>query len=379
MQSRDRAESNAPSFTYNPEQASASDFPLMGEDWRLDNDELLSYSEEALLSDDFHGKLKPILDIVFVRLFDQENDHHLLKTFLNDFLKLPDGARITSVERLHTRMTGDHAGEKEPVMDLLVRDQSGRRLHIELQLGSQPDYLNRAIYYGARIYSAQLQSGEDYHALKQTICIHILAWNLFVPEKEWAEYVTPVKLCEVGSGRVVSEQLQYWFVELRKFKGEQEGLHERREKWLYFLKNGDKVGEEQLRRLGMRELLEANEKLVKISRDKDMRLAYLGKMKAEHDAINFRNGYLREGFEKGLETGKDLGRAEGLELGVEKGILQERRRLILRLVESRLGSAPESIQTKLETVSSPEHLERLLEASITIPSWDALRELLSAG
>lgn len=69
----------------------------------------------------------------------------------------------------------------------------------------------------------------------------------------------------------------------------------------------------------MSELQEADLKLRAISRERQMRLAYIQRMKAEHDQVNFREGYLREGFEKGLEKGLEKGREEGLEKGLEEG------------------------------------------------------------
>jgi len=57
----------------------------------------------------------------------------------------------------------------------------------------------------------------------------------------------------------------------------------------------------------MSELQEADLKLRAISRERQMRLAYIQRMKAEHDKVNFRVGYLREGYEKGLEQGIEKG------------------------------------------------------------------------
>lgn len=67
------------------------------------SEDILYFDAQEILRDDFDGKLKPILDVVFVRLFDGENDYALLKCFLNDFLQLEGEHRITSVQQVRTR------------------------------------------------------------------------------------------------------------------------------------------------------------------------------------------------------------------------------------------------------------------------------------
>ena len=91
--------------------------PFFADEPQVDAD-LFYFSADDLLRDDFDGKLKPILEIVFVRLFDEDQDFHLLITFLNDFLELRGQARIARVTRMQTRLLSDHAGEKDPVIDL---------------------------------------------------------------------------------------------------------------------------------------------------------------------------------------------------------------------------------------------------------------------
>ncbi len=279
------------------------------------DEDLFYFSVEDLLKEDFNGKLKPILEIVFVRLFDEEHGYRLLIAFLNDFLELEGLARILRVERMQTRLLSDHAGEKDPIIDLLVCDQQERQLQIELQLAGQPSYMSRAIYYAAKVHGAQLERGDDYGKLGQTICIHILAWNLFLPTSGWPECVTVGKLCDVKHGRVLSDQIQLWFVELVKFRTQLDELRQRREKWLYYLKHADRLTTEQVRRMGMNELQEADLKLRAISRERQLRLAYIQRMKAEHDQINFREGYLREGYDKGMKDGVKEGIKEGTREG----------------------------------------------------------------
>lgn len=317
---------------------------------------------------DFDGKLRPILEPVFLRLFDAENQYQLLIALLNDLLELPEGERIGRVESLRTRILGQQVGEKEPVVDLLVKDQLERQIQIEIQLCSQPAYMHRAVYYLARVHGAQLDRGQEYHRVGRTICIHILDWGLFLPEEQWRQAVTRVKLCDEQSGRVVSEQLQLMFVELKKFQLDLEVLHTRLEKWLYYLKYGARLSLEQVGRMNMRELQQVDEKLRVISRERELRLQAIYEEMRERDAVNLRMGSLREGFEQGVKEGLQAGRQEGIQAGRQEG----QRLLILQLLQAKFGPLADERRRKLEQIEDDAILAQLATQVLTAPSLEAL-------
>ncbi|MFM7204024.1 MAG: Rpn family recombination-promoting nuclease/putative transposase, partial [Myxococcota bacterium] len=270
-----------------------------------------AYSEH-ILRHDFDGKLKLILEVVFLRVFDAENNHRLLIGLLNALLGLKQHEQIRKVERLDTRQLSSRAGDKTPVLDLLVRDDKGCLLHIELQLTGQPDYMARAVFYLTRIHAQQLDAGEDYAELGRSISIHILSWNLLTPVSEWLKPVTHARLCDVDSGKELSDQLTLVFAELRKFKLMTEELHTEQEKWLYYLKHGEQLSREEVQKMGVELLNEVDDKLRKVSRSPDLRFASVFEMKERMDAISYQNAWARHYTRNGLEQGRLEGRLEGI-------------------------------------------------------------------
>lgn len=334
------------------------------EEERQEAEALFRYSEAELLDPDFDGKLKLILEMVFLRVFDAENSYRLLISLLNALLNLEGRDRIEAVERLETRQFSNRAGEKDPVLDMLVRDQWDRHIQVELQLLGQQAYINRAVYYAAMVHSKQLEQGAPYEKVGRTVTIHVLAWNLLRPKREWPQAVTRVKLCDILKGRVVSEQLQLVFIELPKFKRKLEELETAEEKWIYYLKHGESLSRQEVEAMGMPELKEADEKLRFVSRKEDLRFAYLSELKRQNDAINFREGWIQHGYDKGIEKGREEGRQEGA--------LDGQRRSVQVLLEARFGPLSASALQHLQSIQDANRLNTLLIEGIKSPSLASL-------
>ncbi|MFM7199852.1 MAG: Rpn family recombination-promoting nuclease/putative transposase [Myxococcota bacterium] len=343
-------------------------------------DTLLRAYSEHILRHDFNGKLKLILEVVFLRVFDGENDHRLLIGLLNALLQLEQRDQIRKVERLETRQLSPHAGDKTPVLDLLVRDDEGRLLHIELQLVGQPDYMARAVFYLTRIHSQQLDAGQDYAELGRSISIHILSWNLLTPVSDWPHPVTQGRLCDTSSGKELSDQLTLVFAELRKFKIPPKELRTDQEKWLYYLKHAERLSHEEVTKMGLKLLNEVDDKLRKVSRSPDLRFASVFEMKERMDAISYQNAWARHYTKSGLEQGRLEGLQQGLQQGLHEGLhqgqavgrLAAQRESILQILEARFGSVPPPLRTQLEALTEPDQLSALLVAAATTPSLEAL-------
>ncbi|MCP4112416.1 MAG: Rpn family recombination-promoting nuclease/putative transposase [Desulfobacteraceae bacterium] len=67
--------------------------------------------------------------------------------------------------------------------DISAADDSGCNYDIEMQVRRYESYSKRAVFYMSRLYSGQLESGEDYGELKPAIGIHFLDYYEF-PEHE---------------------------------------------------------------------------------------------------------------------------------------------------------------------------------------------------
>ena len=98
---------------------------------------------------------------------------------------------------------------------------------------------------------------------------------------------------------------------------------------------------------------------------------------------------IREGIREGIIEGKREGIREGIlegkRAGLREGILEGKREgerggitaSLLQNLQIRFGPIPDSIQSQLSSITSPERLMNLLSVSIQCRSLDAFRETLS--
>ena len=88
----------------------------------------------------------------------------------------------------------------------------GRKINIEMQVNKESAYKERTLFYWAKLYSDDLDSGEDYSALSQTICVNIINFNLFDCENYHSHFM----LKEKELDEVMTDKLAIHFFELKK-------------------------------------------------------------------------------------------------------------------------------------------------------------------
>ena len=76
-------------------------------------------------------------------------------------------------------MNDDFVGEHGIRLDLVGKTSTGEILNIEMQKRNDDDRYKRSLYYWAKLYSSQLQKGDEYNKLCPVITINILGFNLF--------------------------------------------------------------------------------------------------------------------------------------------------------------------------------------------------------
>ncbi len=115
---------------------------------------------------------------------------------------------------------------------------------------------------------------------------------------------------------MLSPHLELHTVEMTKFPDLREG--QPGEKWLYWLKHGHEMTEQEVACLGVPEILEAERKLAMISQDRQVRVDYERRRMAHHDAASLRRDSWLEGQHKALvESLVAVLQARGLSLSDE--------------------------------------------------------------
>ena len=253
------------------------------------------------------GLLDPKMDFVFKNIFGSEKHPNILISFLNATLKPKD--LITAVEIKNTDLNKGYIEDKFSRLDVKATTSNNEIINIEIQLKNEYNMIKRSLFYWSKLYSEQLNEGEDYSVLKRTICINILNFKYLKTRKFHSGY----RLKEIYSNEELTDVAEIHFIEIPKLE---EGTDEKDMlvAWIEFLKNPES---EKVRSLEMSidEIREAKDELIRMSNDDTQRELYEMRAKTLKDKISA----LNEAERKWIKKGRQEGIKEGLQKGIQEG------------------------------------------------------------
>ena len=242
------------------------------------------------------GLLDPKMDFVFKNIFGSEKNSKILISFLNATLKPKD--LITSVEIKNTDLNKGYIEDKFSRLDVKATTSNEEIINIEIQLKNEYNMIKRSLYYWSKLYSEQLNEGEDYSILKRTICINILNFKYLKTRKFHSAY----RLKEIYSNEELTDVAEIHFIEIPKLE---DGSDEKDMlvPWIEFLKDPES---EKVRNLEMsiEEIRQAKDELIKMSNDDTQRELYEMRAKTLKDKISALNEAERKGIQKGIQEGE---------------------------------------------------------------------------
>ena len=188
--------------------------------------------------------IDPKVDYAFKRIFGSEANTPILVDLLNAVLNPPAQRRIVAVTLQNPFNDKDQPEEKLSVLDIKARDQDGRHYNIEMQMCATSTYPERVLYYWARIYGRQLEDGDNYDELQETISISFVNGVLFadVPDFHLDFQLRSAR----RPGLIFSDRLEIHVVELPKFRKNPGELADSLDAWCFFLKNAADLDAEEL-------------------------------------------------------------------------------------------------------------------------------------
>ena len=206
------------------------------------------------------------------------------------------------------------------------------------------------MYYWAKLYSDQLNQGEDYGVLNNTVVVNVLGYNQFSHGKIHSVY----QIRDKESGEKLGDFLEIHFLEIRKIEESQQEINEDLKGWLLFLSDPEN---QRLMRLGKEneEMEKAINLLEELSRSREERAIAEEREKALRDELSFRKAALEKGLREGRAEGRAEGLAEGIEKGLDKGMLQEKLNTAKKLLQKGMALSEVAEITGL----SPEEIEGL--------------------
>ncbi|MEE3402807.1 MAG: Rpn family recombination-promoting nuclease/putative transposase [Acutalibacteraceae bacterium] len=255
-------------------------------------------------------KLK--LDVIFKRVFGNAKNEKIIAAFISDLLEIPRES-IRAIYISNVELTPEYLDQKFSRLDLKL-NVDGRIVNIEMQVNREPDFKERTLFYWAKLYSEELDAGEEYGELKQTICINIINFELFDCE----DYHSKFELLESQRKELMTNKLAIHFFELRKLSKFKR--NRRMEDWLQLIDaetEGDLMAIQDTTNIP--EVKDTIVMLRKLSADDKIRQEAYYREKRLHDEATALGHARREGEAIGMAKGEQIGMAKGEQIGMAKG------------------------------------------------------------
>ena len=185
--------------------------------------------------------VNPFTDYGFKRLFGEEPSKDLLLDFLNELLSEEQG-RITNLTYLKTDRLGTTEEQRKAVFDLYCENEQGEKFIVELQKTKQKFFKDRTVYYSTFPIREQAERGSEWNFELQAV--YTIAILDFVFDDDYTEpekYRYDVKLTDIDTCKVFYDKLTFIYLEMPKFQKELKEINTRFEKWLYIIRNLNKL------------------------------------------------------------------------------------------------------------------------------------------
>lgn len=268
-------------------------------------------------------------DVAFRKIFGNEKKTNILISFLNAILKLEGDKAIKEVSLKNPYQFPRVAGEKATIIDVGATDNMGRQFVIEMQVPNADGFDKRVQYYTCRDYSMQIKSGDDYAKLKPTFFIGILDFNFFKSPDYMSHHI-------IVNGKTYEHKLkdiQFTFVELKKFNLKIDEINTLSEKWIFFIKNAKnlKLIPENVNDEGLKEAYKDAEK-------HSWNREELRQYDNAAIAIQDERGKLAKAIRTGESTGIKIGKKEGRKIGKKEGRKETKLEIIQNCLKENMKS-----------------------------------------
>lgn len=295
------------------------------------------------VSEESFTNIPATCDFMFKYIFGSEKSQDILKSFINAFQQASGQPEVTELTLLNPCTPKTWLKEKDSIVDVLCRDMTGSRFTIEMQAMDHAAFLDRTLYYWAKVYASQMIKGDDYTELRPVIGINIANFSLFPYNKryhncfKWANTLSP--------RHYLSGDCVIHYLELPKIPVNPQSLLEA---WNSYLKLVDRGDREMVKTLEERcaAIAEAHRRYEEANQDIEARSLYEGRLKFRMVNQTILNAGRREALAEGLAEGRAEGRAEG-----ERAALMK-----TAAAMKNMGLPPDQIQEA--TGLDPENIEK---------------------
>ncbi|MDJ0839678.1 MAG: Rpn family recombination-promoting nuclease/putative transposase [Acidobacteriota bacterium] len=260
------------------------------------------------------------LDWAIKKILRDKANFEILEGFLSELLRFD----IRIQEILESESNQDDALDKHNRVDLLVKNQDGQLIIIEVQNESEADYLQRLMYGTSKAMVEHMRLGTPYAAVKKLYSVSIVYFDLGEGDDYLYHGTTTFRGMRMGHTLALTENQktlfkvdapkdlfpEYYLIKVPKYD---DAVRDTLDEWIYFLKN-----EEIKDSFKARGLQSAKEKLdiLKMSEEERRKyesyledLRYQASMVLSHYGVGKLDGH-KEGHKEGrIETAERMLRA----------------------------------------------------------------------
>ena len=282
----------------------------------------------------------PKTDIAFKKIFGNDAHKSILIEFLNEMLELD--YPIESVDILNAYQPPSFEGLRNTSLDVKAKDSSGREFIVEMQVAKEAWFLQRAMFYSSKAYSQQLTIGENYYRLKPVIFLGILNFDIF---ECCPHYFSRHVITNTKTNQHELKDLEWNFVELKKFNKTEHELETIAEKWIYFIKHATSL--DHIPENANTQALKLAYNIAEQHKWSADELAIYDAQEMElHRRQNVIETARMEALEQGRAEGLELGKQEGIEQGIEQGKIEVAKKLLASMNDTQIADVTGlSVQT----------------------------------
>ena len=175
-------------------------------------------------------------DVIFQAFFAKKGNEIFLIDFLEALLKIKIN-KIEIKEEVNVEKLSKF--EKGGRIDIQATLNDGIIANIEMQRTYQKGFEIRTVFYSSKEIARGTKTGTNYEDMNKTIMINILGENMF-PEK-YDEYIQKSAIVlEKHREYIITDIVEWYFIELPKFRKHHPNMSEKINQWLAFLDDEDK-------------------------------------------------------------------------------------------------------------------------------------------
>jgi len=240
-------------------------------------------------------------DVVFRLFFADERNKEFLIGFLKSVLRLPE-EDYDEIEIADPHLLREYPDDKLGIIDIKLHTKSRKVVHIEIQLSVTPEMRERIVFYGAKLITEQMGSGDEYGTIRKVISIVITDEKLLPISLKYHHRFT---LYDPEAEIELTDIMEINTLELAKLPAGTDGtvLYD----WARFIAA---ESEEELKMIAERnpQVSKAVVKLRELSADERARDLFERREKERRDIFSLK----KWAWQEGLQEGRQEGRQEGM-------------------------------------------------------------------